>query len=153
MGKTFMYLMGLVLFMSLSSCATLPSLAPPPSATPSGPRTIVLDGEAVTEEDVGGFISWYCKDFVDGGRILVEVGFFGDPSLEGLGFILYDGGYTGECTYYRRTGLEHRWDWGPNETDYAFVIQPDGTGLYYDFSSVPYGKSTKASEVYKCYRR
>ena len=153
MGKTFTYLMGLVLFMSLSSCATFLSLAPPPSATPSGPRTIVLDGEAVTEEDVGGLISWYCKDIVDGGRILVEVGFFGDPSLEGLGFILYDGGYSGERTYYRRTGLEHRWDWGPNETNYAFVIQPDGTGLYYDFSSVPYGESTKASEVYQCYRR
>ena len=153
MGKTFTYLMGLVLFISLSSCATFPLLAPTPSATPSGPRTIVLDGEAVTEEDVGGFISWYCKDFVDAGRILVEVGFFGDPSLEGLGFILYDGGYSGERTYYRRTGLEHRWDWGPNETNYAFVIQPDGTGLYYDFSSVPYGESTKVSEVYQCYRR
>ncbi len=93
---------------------------------------------------------WYCQDFVDGGRILVEVGFFGDPSLEGLGFILYDGGYSGELTYYRRAGIEHRWDWGPNETDYAFVIQPDGTGLYYNFSSV---SRAKASEVYRCYRR
>ncbi len=122
MGKTFTYLMGLVLFMSLSSCATFPLLAPPPSATPSGPRTIVLDGEAVTEEDVGGFI-------------------------------LSDGGYSGAHTYYRRTGLEHRWDWCPNETNYVFVIKPDGTGLYYDFSSVPYGESTKASDVFQCYRR
>jgi hypothetical protein len=147
------YLMAFVLLMSLFSCAVFPSVAPPPSATPSGPRTIVLGDEAFTEEDVGGFISWYCQDFVDGGRILVEVGFFGDTSLEELGFILYDGGYSGELAYYHRTGLEHRWDWGPNGADYAFVIKPDGTGLYYDFSSVPYGENTKASDVYQCHQR
>ena len=136
--------------LALTACAMI---APLPSATPSGPRTIVLDGEAVTEEDAGGFVSWVCEDFVYGGRILVEVGFFGDPSFEGLGFILYDGGYSGELTYYRRTGLEHRWDWGPNENDYAFVIQTDGTGLYYDLSTVPTGKSAKANNVYQCHRR
>jgi hypothetical protein len=86
-------------------------------------------------------------------RILVEVGFFGDPTYEGLGFILYDGGYKGGRTYYRRTGLEHRWDWGPDGSDYAFVIKSDGAGLYYDFSTAEPGESKKASEVYKCYRR
>ena len=133
--------------LALTSCAMI---APLPSATPSGPRTIVLGDKAYTEEDVGGFTSWVGEDFVHGGGILVEVGFFGDSSFEGLGFILYDGGYSGELTQYRRTGMEHRWDWGPNGNDYAFVIQPDGTGLYYDFSSV---SRTKASEVYRCYRR
>lgn len=153
MGKTFKYLISLVIFMSLNSCTTFPLLLPPPSATQSGPRTIILDGKAVSEEDVGGFISWYCQDFIDGGRVLVEVGFFGGRKLEGLGFILYDGGYSGEYTNYQRTGIEHRWDWGPNENDYAFVIKPDGTGLYYDFSSVPKGKTINASDVYQCHRR
>ena len=122
-----------------------------PSATPSGPRTIVLDGEAITEEDLGEFTSWYCKDFVYGGPTLVEVGSFGEGRI--LGFILYDGGYSGEYTFYERTGLDHRWDWGPNGTDYAFIIKPDGTGLYYDFTSVPKGETTKQNEMYKCYQR
>ena len=99
------------------------------------------------------FTSWYCKDFVEGGPVLVEVGFFGDPGLAGLGFILYDGGYSGERTFYQRTGLEHRWDWGSNGCEYSFVIKTDGTGLYYDFTGVPKGESIKAREVYKCYRR
>ena len=144
----------------LTSCETLIRTLPAPSATPSGPRTIVLDGEAVTEEDVGGFTSWYCKDFVNGGRILVEVGFFGDPGFEGfsfkgMGFILYDGGYSGTSAYYYRDGLDHRWDWGPPGVsyDYSFIIDPDGTGHYVDFSGAEPGETKKTTELFKCYRR
>ena len=153
MAKEVTYLMSFVLFMSLFSCATTQSLEHPPSATPSGPRTIVLEGESFSEKDVGEFKTWYCKDYVNRGPVLVEVGFFSNPSLEEFGFILYDGGYTGTIAFYQRTGLEHRWDWGPNLTDYSFVIKTDGTGLYYDFTTVAKGESTKASAVYKCFQR
>ena len=134
------------------SCTTFSSIAFPASANPTGPRTLILDGKSISEDEIGGFISWYCVDYIDGGPILVEVGYFGDTEFESIGFILYEGGYIGELTYYSRTGLEHRWDWGPND-EYAFVIKPDGTGLYYDFSSVKVGTSTKARSVYKAYRR
>ncbi len=77
----------------------------------------------------------------------------GDPTFALFGFILFDGGYTGRTTLYQRKGLDHRWDWGPNATDYTFVIKPDGTGLYYDFSTVTEGESTKPSAIYKCYQR
>ena len=150
MKKMLIYLISCMVILSFTSCAIL---APHASATPTGPRTLILDGESVTEEDVGGFISWYCQDFVNGGRILLEVGYFADPTLEGLGFILYDGGFTGQGTYYSRIGIEHRWDWGPNGSDYAFLIQPDGTGLYYDFTTVKKGESTTANDVYQCHRR
>ena len=144
----------LILFLlSLFSCSTFTSISTPPSANASGPRTIILNGREISEEDVGGFISWYCKDYVDGGPVLVEVGFFKNEKLKGIGFILYDGGYKGEMTHYERIGLEHRWDWGPNENDYSFVIKTDGTGLYYDFSSAKKGESIKAREIYKCYQR
>jgi len=85
----------------------------------------------------------------------VEVGVLNDPTLDGLefGFVLYDGGYSGERTMYRRTGLEHCWDWGPNLNDYSFVIKTDGTGLYYDFSTMEDGESTKARAVYQCRQR
>ena len=159
-----------VLFISLFSCAIYP-----PSAT-RGTRTLILDGETFSEDSVGKFTSWYCKDYRKGGATLVEVGYISvhdsvisrlsesteisellkdyelpDVSslLEHAGFILYDGGYSGELTIYRRTGLEHRWDWGP-DNNYAFVIKQNGIGYYYDFSME---SETTANEIYKCYKR
>ncbi len=126
------------------------SLIPPASATASGPRTLIIDTRTINEEDADGFTTWICTDYIDGGKILLEVGFFGDPALQGLGFILFDGGYLGELAYYQRAGLQHRWDWGPRGNEYAFTIDPEGTGRYYDFSIA---ETTKASSVYKCYRR
>lgn len=120
--------------------------------TPSNSRTIFLEGEAISEDDVGGFISWSCQEYLTKGtRTLVEVGYYSNPDLEGLGFILYDGGDTGESTFYSRKGLDRRWDWGQNGI-YAFIIEADGTGLYYDFSSVPDGKSKSADQLFNCYQ-
>ncbi|MDT8394495.1 MAG: hypothetical protein RQ761_11665 [Bacteroidales bacterium] len=139
-------LLSFVILIAMGSCASVPSL------TSSGPRTIVVNGDEVTEIDGGGFTTWYCKDYINGGPTLVEVGFFGTSIMEGFGFVLYDGGYNGESTLYHRTGLEHRWDWG-KEGEFSFVIKTDGTGAYYDFSTVPSGEPTKPSEIYKCYKR
>jgi hypothetical protein len=140
----------LAFIVPLFSCI---SLTPPPSATTTGPRTLVLNGKTITETDAGGFTSWYCTDYVyEEKGILLEVGYFNDPKFNGLGFVLYDGGYTGELAQFQRNGVEQRWDWGSN-SQYSFVLKADGTGLYYDFSNVPTGESTKASEVFKCYKR
>ncbi|MBW1613962.1 MAG: hypothetical protein JRJ57_08330 [Deltaproteobacteria bacterium] len=154
-----------VLIISLYSCAT--HVASLPSTTPSGPRTIVLEGDTISEEDVGKFTCWYCKDYGGYGSTLVEVGHFNFPdSLKSVlseepvlvdlielgGFILYDGGSSGDYSIYMRTGLEHNWYWGP-DTKYQFTIKPDGTGLYYDFTTVPEGESTKPRDLYKCYKR
>lgn len=134
----------------LASCATVPS------ATPSGPRSIILNEKTYSETDLGRFNSWSCKDYASDAGIfastLVEVGSFTNTNLEGTGFILYDGSYSGESTKYQRKGINHRWDWGPNGSEYTFVIKPDGTGFFYDFSSSPLGESVQANEVYKCYR-
>jgi hypothetical protein len=153
MQRTLKYLMALTACMVLISCASTHSRAKAPSATSGGSRTIILDGGRVSEDAVGGFTSWYCVDFIDEGEILVEVGFFNNPDFGLVGFILFEGGYSGEFTSYRRDGLNHRWDWGPNKNDYAFVIKPDGVGLYYDFTVVPKGEPTKARDVYRCKKR
>jgi TPR repeat protein len=54
---------------------------------------------------------------------------------------------------FRVAGLQRRWDFGYYERrdahPYAFVIKPDGTGLYYDFSTSSDGTAT-ASGVFKC---
>jgi hypothetical protein len=146
MFKPFNFLVIIILL--LASCVSIP-----PSTNKTGPRTIILDNKTLSEDDVGGFTSWYCRDFVyEEKGVLLEFGYFNDPEFNGIGFVLYDGGYTGELTLYQRNGIEHRWDWGP-DANYTFVIKPDGTGLYYDFTNVEKGQSTKAKDVYKCYKR
>jgi len=132
-----------VVTFSFTACTTLPT------STPSGPRSIILNGTTYSETEHGKFVSWSCKDFSYPSGTLIEVGFFPDSKMGG--FILYDGGHTGEVTIHQRKGINHRWDWGPNG-EFAFLIEPDGTGLFYDFSSTPKGTPTKADSVYKCYR-
>jgi hypothetical protein len=140
----------IIILLLLSSCV---SITRPPSATTTGPRTIILGDTTVSEDDVGGFTSWYCRDFVyEEKGILLEFGYFNDSIFSGMGFVLYDGGYTGEFAIYQRTGIEHRWDWGP-DGNYSFVIKADGIGLYYDFTNVEKGQSIKAKDVFKCYKR
>ena len=149
MFKFFRSFATLYLFLILVSCV---SISRPSSATQTGPRTIILNNRTISEEDIGGFTSWYCLDFVyEEKGILLELGYFNDSELAGMGFILYDGGYTGELTSYQRNGTDHRWDWGA-DLQYSFIIKPDGTGLYYDFTNAK-GESIKARGVYKCYKR
>ena len=54
---------------------------------------------------------------------------------------------------FQVAGLTRRWDFGHNEDRgtyrYAFVIEPDGTGGYYDFSISEDGRA-QARDVYKC---
>jgi hypothetical protein len=128
-----------------SACSTISS------ATSKGPRTIILDGQTFTEQEVGDFVSWRCVDFSYGGKTLVEVGMITNEGLSETGFVLYDGGYNGDLTSYQRRGLNRRWDWGPNGADYAFVLKPDGTGAFYDFSLAKKGEGISANEVYKCH--
>ena len=55
-----------------------------------------------------------------------------------IGFILYGKGTEGEIAYFSRDGLNLRWDWGEHKNGgckYSFIIEPDGTGLYYDFGA------------------
>ena len=54
---------------------------------------------------------------------------------------------------FRVAGLNRRWDFGYDETKgsylYAFVIEPDGTGLYLDFSASSDG-AAKPRDLFKC---
>ena len=136
----------LLIFSLFTSCLSIPS-----SAVSTGPRTLIINDVTVSATDTdNGFTSWYCVDYVYGRNVLVEVGYFYKNGNQ-YGFVLYDGGYVGELAYFSRDGLNYRWDWGTN-TQYSFVIKPDGTGLYYDFSTSKDG-TAKPRDVYKAYKR
>ena len=147
LNKFFIYLSFtfLTLFV-LDSCYSIPS-----SANVTGPRTIILNDVIISETETdNGFTSWYCVDYVFEGAVLVEVGYF-DLKGQRFGFVLFDGGYTGVLSHFSRQGLDYRWDWGDNG-EYAIVIEPDGSGLYYDFSMSKDG-TAKPRGVYKAYKR
>jgi len=137
---------GLASLILVSACAVhgLP--------TSVGSREIVLEGIPISEDEANIFSTWKCVEYYDGWRTLVEVGIFSNPDLSTTGFVLYDGKNTGVPTSYQRQGLNRRWDWGTGGASYAFVIKPDGTGFYYDFSSVPAGETTESKESYKCHK-
>ena len=126
-----------------------PTSSPPAAEAASASREISVNGREIREADAGKFTSWICRDYVQRENVVLEVGHFNHPKLEGLGFVLYDGGSSGEIASYERAGLLHRWDWGRNVNRdvyvYSFLMRPDGTGLYYDFSS-----ATSMSDISDC---
>ncbi|MFA0357008.1 hypothetical protein AB4525_08845 [Vibrio breoganii] len=134
----------------LSSCATTSSMNSTKLTAPE-PRVITLGGDPLDEEEYGSFVTWKCTDYVNDPDTLVEVGYL--QELPHIGFVLYDGGNTGDLTMYERKGLNHRWDWGGELTfDYAFIVKADGKGLFYDFSNVEAGESALSNQVFKCKR-
>ena len=146
-------LMSIALLVVLVISACTPAAYRPKSATgPDGPRAIVLDGDTISEKDVGRFRSWYCIDYLRRGPIVVELGYFSDPDLETTGFLLYYGTFQGERVLFERDGRHFRWDFGPNLNDYAFVIHKK-MGIYYDFSEVEDDQAVEPGRYFKCYKR
>ena len=150
-----------LLLINLSACETFPEQRSS-SLEQTTPRTLNLRVKQFTERKPGEFTSWKCNDYSDGGKTLVEVGQIpsdylkqisekqkSDSVIKTVGFVLYDGSNSGDITTYERRGLNQRWDWGSNGS-YSFIIKPDGTGLFYDFSSTKEGEKIKANEIYKC---
>lgn len=119
-------------------------------------RDLFISGYKVNEQEFGGCERWYAVDYSnilgEDDIVRFQVGYFKDNNI---GFILYEDETVGEEAIYYRQGLELRWDWGYDENDdsswyrYSFIIKPDGTGLYYDFSTSEDGIASPR-EFYKC---
>lgn len=135
MKKFLFVLFALATACYLTSCAM--------AGTPRD-RTLHLSGDTVSETEYGGVVRWLAVDKYNSrgdGGVRFQVGYFLDNEV---GFVLYEGGTRGQVAHFYRQGLNLRWDWG----DYAIVMKPDKTCLYYDFSY----KSTdvKPSGIFEC---
>lgn len=149
-------LIGSALIFLIAGCTTLesPSTEPAPSKSPKHFRTIVLNGKKFNEEEHGSFEIWECRDFLGRNKeVLLEVGRFINPDLSQYGFILYDGSSSGDLTSYQRKGIDKRWEWETTGGRFLFVLEPDGTGQYYDFTGIADGVRKKADDIFRCSKK
>ena len=148
MKRISLCLLAFLITLSIFSCTSVPSY--------TKDRELSLNGFSISESDFGGVERWYAVDkynydsLVD--EVRLQVGYFKENNI---GFVLYGNGTTGEEAYFHRQGLDLRWDWGSSgygtSYKYTFVIEPDGTGLYYDFSTSTDGTS-KPRGIYKVHK-
>ena len=113
------------------------------------PRSIILDGKSYAENE---YTSWRCYKNVLSSKVLVEVGRLTANDQTMNGFILFDGGNTGQLVNYKRAGLNQRWDWNKSDGKYlySFEIEPENNGFYYDFSGSKKDSTQEAKATYKC---
>lgn len=147
MKKIYALLLCILFFFTIISCASVPST--------SRERVLSISGYSISETEFGGVERWYAVDKYNYDSLIDEVRFqVGYFKNNNIGFILYGNGTSGEEAYFSRDGLNLRWDWGSNgygtSYKYSFVIEPDGTGLYYDFSTSKDG-TAKPRDVYKAH--
>ena len=145
------YLLTFVFFITLIliSCASIPS--------DRNRQLFLTNGYTISESEHGGVERWYAVDKYNydslSDEIRFQVGYFRDDNI--LGFILWGTGTTGESAFFSRQGLDLRWNWGFNgsiyDFNYSFIIRPDGTGLYYDFSTSTDG-TAKPRGIYKVHK-
>ena len=150
MKNRFVLGISILILITLTSCTSMPIT--------SRDRLLSLNGYTISETNFGGIERQYAVDkynydsLVD--EVRFQVGYFRENNI---GFVLYGNGTTGEEAYFSRQGLDLRWDWGSYYRDgsiryrYSFVIEPDGTGLYYDFSTSTDGVS-KPRGIYKVHK-
>lgn len=97
---------------------------------------------------------WECRKFgQETGKVLITLwratGI--KPGQRGYGRLQFAG--TSFPSVFQLKGLTLRWDWGKEEDgsyNHAFVINPEGNGITYDFSGVDEGERVSGSRVYSC---
>ena len=97
---------------------------------------------------------WECRDFTASNwNSIIVTATINDDRTTGTVVVAGTTWYTS----YFVEGFDRRWDFGPKEhpARYAFVIFPNLSGAYYDFSLANYqtGTPIKAEHVMECRQR
>lgn len=132
-------------------------------------RVLTLEDTKLVSGKPYFYTSWKCKDYVRGGKVIVETGLIDriNPNSEqnivgtkdtliGKGFVLLDDKNDGFFSEHSMDGINHRWDWeGESGNNYGIRIHPDGTGYYFDFGSSSildmfFRKSVTSTQTFMC---
>ena len=110
-------------------------------------RLAAINGDNEAKERLESLETWRCFDTTDFNRTSVLLSL---TRLENGGEVSAAG--TTHTAAFEVQGLNRRWDFGLDDNgsyDYMFRIEPDGTGLYYDFSRSTDG-TARPSQTYQC---
>ena len=112
---------------------------------------VLLACSVQAEEKADWAEEWKCFDPYDYDKksVLIEA-FRGKPyEIEGkwTSFGVIKAAGSTSFGVFKVLGLDRRWNWGD---EYAFVIKPNGDGLYYDFSNIEDGGTTSPSQRFNC---
>ncbi len=110
-------------------------------------RLAAEKGDDKAKERIASLEPWRCFDTTDFNRTSVLLTL---TRLENGGEVSVAG--TTHTAAFEVQGLNRRWDFGPDDDgryDYMFLIEPDGTGLYYDFSRSTDGTASP-SQRFNC---
>lgn len=100
------------------------------------------------DESISEFRRCYSQFDFDKNTVLVELwGNAADVNELGFGAVSTQGISLDAAFIFH--GLDRRWIFG-RDSEFSFIITPDGSGLYYDFSNVDSGEGTKPSQIFKC---
>ena len=109
-------------------------------------RLAAKNGHEDAAELIQSLETWRCFDRTDFNRrtplvTLARLGRRGGVSVAGVDY----------STDFRVEGLDRRWNFGEYEDGwpYALLIKPNGSGLYFDFSSSDDG-TAKPSQFFEC---
>ncbi len=107
-------------------------------------------GLQAQESSVTTAEKWRCFDFWDSNKETVLVKLTrAKKNGEDLGYGEVSVAGVNHRARFQVSGINRRWDFGDGG-DYAFIIKPDGSGGYYDFSNVKYGDETGPRQFFNC---
>ena len=102
------------------------------------------DSDGISSEE------WRCfdeSDFLKKTVLITLQRITVDGKTHGIGRVSVAGiTYTAS---FKVIGFDRRWNFG-EVYEYTFIIKPDGSGLYYDFSDIEVGGKTSPNQFYAC---
>ena len=109
-------------------------------------RKLVLALLILLSNPVLAYEEWHCGKYSASSVIVKAIQ--GDLKTSGSVEVFGDV----HVSFVSLTGFEKRWDFGfdDGEYKYAFIIGPDGSARYYDFSLSKAGETVKASMFFTC---
>ena len=119
-------------------------------------RTFILNDDVITENEHVRFNLWNCKDYYDGGQVILTLGEANisrlsrslgsveqDESeatnqsiktLQQTGIILFNQTNEGIFALNYRYGINKRWDWiDERDNSFSVVLEPNGKAFFYNF--------------------